>query len=512
MFILPRYIIREHIAPFIFSISIITFFFLLNFIVQSINRIIGKGLPLSVIFEFIFLNLAWIVALSVPMAVLIATLMAFGRLSSNNEIVAIKASGISLLRLILPILICAGSVALLLIQFNNHILPDFNHRARQLRSDILRKKPTFNLVEGIFNDDLSNFSILVEKIEYSSSETYYSDKSDSPKKAKNQPGDLLKKITIYDQSQQPIQRTIIAREGVLGFTNRKKQLKLTLFDGEIHEIDLNNPNAYRRLMFKTHTLYLPLGDNDFRRTESSFRGDREMSAEMMRAKIRGLKKLVVKEKEEMNKRIGMQFQFIHKLFIQDSSDSVIHMLDSSSKNELKNEYFKRGGSTSGQTKKNTKTQKKILSKARQLENMLQKQRRISDQLQTHQRSLSVYQKDIDRYQVEIYKKYSIPVACIVFVLIGAPLGIIARRGNFAVSGGISLGFFLLYWAFLIGGEELADRQFISPMVAMWAANILVGAIGFVLIIKTVLETSISVSVNSILGKISPDNKDKENRK
>ena len=100
-----------------------------------------------------------------------------------------------------------------------------------------------------------------------------------------------------------------------------------------------------------------------------------------------------------------------------------------------------------------------------------------------------YELTNNRLLVEIYKKYSIPFACIVFVLIGAPLGIMARRGNMAVGGGISLIFFIIYWIFLIGGEELADRDMLSPFLSMWLANFIVGAFGIYLLIRTAKEAS-----------------------
>ncbi len=99
-------------------------------------------------------------------------------------------------------------------------------------------------------------------------------------------------------------------------------------------------------------------------------------------------------------------------------------------------------------------------------------------------------KSISRLMVEVHKKYSIPAACVVFVLIGAPLGIMAHRGSWAVGGGISLFFFLLYWALLIGGEELADRRLISPFWAMWSADILVGAAGIYLLVRSARETTL----------------------
>jgi lipopolysaccharide export system permease protein len=93
-------------------------------------------------------------------------------------------------------------------------------------------------------------------------------------------------------------------------------------------------------------------------------------------------------------------------------------------------------------------------------------------------------RELEKYEVEIYKKYALPVACIVFVLIGAPLGVMVRKGGFGVAAGISLFFFLIYWAFLIGGEKLSERGFFSPFIGMWAANIVLGVVGIILTIKT----------------------------
>ena len=96
-------------------------------------------------------------------------------------------------------------------------------------------------------------------------------------------------------------------------------------------------------------------------------------------------------------------------------------------------------------------------------------------------------KQMDMYLVEIYKKYSIPFACVIFVLIGAPLGMITRKGGFGVAAGMSLGFFLLYWACLIGGEKLADRELLSPFLSMWAANIVLGSAGIYLVFRDSLN-------------------------
>jgi Predicted permeases len=123
MFLLSRYFIREMIMPFFFSLLMITFLLFINFLLRAVDRFLGKGLEILTILEYLFLNLAWIIALSVPMAVLLSTLMTFGRLSEDNEINAMRASGISFLSILKAPIMFGITVATLLIVFNNFILP-----------------------------------------------------------------------------------------------------------------------------------------------------------------------------------------------------------------------------------------------------------------------------------------------------------------------------------------------------------------------------------------------------
>lgn len=147
---LALYILKRHVGPFIFAMVVITFIFLLQFLMQSMDQIVGKGLTLFVIFQLIVFNLAWIVVLAVPMSVLVAVLMAFGGLSSYNEVTAIKGSGIGLIKMMLPVFIASIFVFYLLELFDNDVLPNANHRAKTLMIDINRKKPTFVIERTVF--------------------------------------------------------------------------------------------------------------------------------------------------------------------------------------------------------------------------------------------------------------------------------------------------------------------------------------------------------------------------
>ena len=161
MKLLSKYLLREMIYPFIFSLLIITFILFINFLLRAIDRFLGKGLDLITIFEYLFLNLAWIMALSVPMAILLSSLMMFGRLSEDNEINAMRSSGISFLHIIRSPLLFGLLIAMLLTFFNNFILPEINFRARLLSGDIYRKRPDINIEPGVFLDNLPNYSMII---------------------------------------------------------------------------------------------------------------------------------------------------------------------------------------------------------------------------------------------------------------------------------------------------------------------------------------------------------------
>jgi len=436
MFIITRYILKEHIGPFIFGLMTIVLIFLLNIIFRDLGRLLGKGLSVGVILEFFVLNLAWIVALAIPMSVLIATLMAFGRLSSDNEITALKASGVNLYRLITPMLIAAALLAIGMERFNNCVLPDFNHRVRLLYSDISKKRPTLTLEPHVFFNEIPNYTLFVQNIK------------------KN--GDLLEGIIIDDHSDSRYSKTIIAEKGHVRFSREQEKMIFSLFNGEVHEIELKDLRNYRRLKFQRQVISIPVPNMVLKRSNSQYRGNREKSASMMRADIK-----------ENKKAIEFRENRIREIVRRDLAGILPETLWNRKVKKQRNffpSYYSRG---------------KTLRRVEALYQEIHGERSV----------IYGYRRSISALRVEIHKKYSIPVACIVFVLVGAPLGIMARQGGLVTGGGLSLIFFLIYWVFLIGGEQLADRRIIGPVVAMWAPNFIVGIGGILLVVKSVREVT-----------------------
>jgi len=411
---------------------------------KSIDQLVGKGLSIWIIGQLIVLNLAWMLTLAVPMSVLVSTLMAFGSMASANEITIFKASGISLPKMMTPVIGLSLIITYLMILFNNDVLPEANHKARVLLSDISRTKPTFFLEAGKFSDDINGVRIYVEKTFENSNK--------------------LKGIFIYDYSSPDVRNLITSEEGDIGFTSDFKSIVMNLINGEIHQ--LNNKNyleKYRKVIFKNHRIILPASGFGFQSSSDNvfIRGDRELSANDMRRIVDSIYQDISTVNKNFINSINHEFEFYKKLKFVDTSFSKSLL----------------GANISPQASAGVIYPDTLINRYRKTLGYL-------EQLNNQMKITSELERQADSYLVEIYKKYSIPFACIVFTLIGAPLGYRVKRGGFGVAAGLSLLFFLLYWASLIGGEKLADRDIISPFLGMWLVNIILGVFGLYLMFKS----------------------------
>ncbi len=442
--ILFKYILRNHAGPFFFSLLTLIFIFLFNFLTKFADRLVGKGLGMWIIVKLILYNLAWMVVLVVPMSVLVATLMAYGNMSANNEIAIMKASGISVYKMIMPPFVASIVICILLIIFNNSIYPDANHAARILLQDVSNKKPTLSLVPGLFSQEIPNYSILARKVDSESN--------------------LLEGVTIYDHSNPSQLNVVTAEKGKLYFSGDQRKLILDLYTGEIHENDQNDKNVYRKLVFDRHKIALNADQFSFQQsTPGGMRGDRELSASDMLVIVDSLERIRDDYNSQLAKNINLYF--ISDSIAKSRSDQI----------NLSDDVLLY----------------KVKDRATSAKSVIN----------SYLMNLRANKENINRYMVEVHKKYSIPVACIIFILIGAPLGIMTRKGGMGVAAGISILFFLVYWAFLIGGEKLADRGLLSPFWGMWSANFVLGIFGVLITVKSARER-VTLNLN-FLGKLLP---------
>lgn len=453
--LIDRYLLRSFAGPFVLALSTVIFIFLFQFLIKSLDQFVGKGLSMWIIIQLIALNLAWMLTLAVPMAMLVASLMSFGSMSSTNEITVMKSGGRSLVRLMAPLILLSVVMFYLMVRFNNDILPEANHKARVLLYDISKTKPTFILEPGKFSEAIPGAQILVNRTFPNSNE--------------------IEGVYIQDFSGAEFRNVLTAQRGNISFSSDFRKVIVDLSEGEIHQFNINSPEKnYRKISFEKHRIVFNSDGFGFSKSnESAFsRGDRELSAAAMKRVVDSLK---TAQDSIRLKFISGMLDDLRQLSSLTYKDTVFRMP------ALKNV-------SSLQSQENAPPAGLIAQASQGFQDSLSMlvRRALSKQNDAKNISATLQQigKQINSYDVEIFKKYSIPFACVVFTLVGAPLGYRVRKGGFGIAAGLSLAFFLLYWISLIGGEKLADRGIVTPFAGMWIANIIIGIFGLYLMFKS----------------------------
>ena len=421
---LSRYILGQQIAPFLFGIFIIMFILILDFLYKNLEVLIGKGVPVLVSTELLLLSMGWMMVMAIPMAVLIATLISFMRLSSDNEIVAMKTGGMSLFAIARPVLAAGILLSFIMIPVHNFVVPETNHRLANLLVSIHRKKPALQLRDGVFMNDIRGYSILVNK----------------------STGREIFGVTISKLEEGRPAQTIRAEHGEIFFSDDQNTLVMKLYNGEIHDVDEKDPKRYLRLSFNEHTMYIPEAGTQLIRLEREHRGEREMSITDLRAEV-----------ARVEEKIEAQGAQVTKLVRESSA-------------ELEDFYRDRTVVSESEERTTTRAATSIVSSTED------KLRSVRNQIDSHRRR-------IRSLSVETHKKIALSFACIVFVILGVPLGVRSREASAGAGMMISILFFAVYYAFLKVGENLADRGLMPPMLSMWAANIVLGAVGIWLFLR-----------------------------
>jgi lipopolysaccharide export system permease protein len=411
MKILDRYILKTHAGPLFFGFFTIMFVFILSFLTRLIDKLVGRGLDTGVLIEMVLLESAWMVSLALPMSVLIATVMAFGTLTNSSEMTVMRSGGISVYRLIMPVLVGSLLLSLCSERFNNVLLPEANYRANMLLSDITRLKPGFAVDQGSFSNAIKGFSLMVRKVDGKTGE--------------------LEDVVMYDKERPNIRTVVTAGKGRITFTPDYRNLVMTLENGQIHELSLPGMNKYRRIYFRKHRYVFEATGYGFERSDENKgkRGGRELSASEL---------LVIGE--ELRSRVSALERTI-------SSASGV------------------AGKTAG-----------LSGQVSGPGHSAAEEKKIAD-LEILTDQLDSFRESYYMTMIEYHKKYSLAFACVAFALVGAPLGVMARRGGFGVGAGLSLLFFVLYWALMIGGEKITKKGILPPVVAVWMPDILLAAIG-----------------------------------
>ncbi len=469
MKILHRYVLKEHVGPLTFALTALTSILLLQYIGKHFGELVGKGLPTLVIAEFFGLSVPLTVALTLPMAVLVATLYAFSRLAAENEITALKASGVSLVSVLKPVLWAALGVTLVMIVFNDQILPRSNHRLATLQRDIAQKKPTFGLREQVINEvSPGKFYLRAGHLDEASN--------------------MMREVTIYDMSDPTRRRTIFADSGNMGMSKGMTDLELTLYNGNMQDVPTNNPDELQRLYFNVDLVRVRGVGNQFQKTTvDSYKSDREMTVcEMQAAQDRARRDHQVARKEfektlaSLRKAKAKLSKEVLNMDPSEPWDVGLGRLYCNAIALLKPKVARAQEPPRASGARGPVTS--APPPAPELTNQLAT-------IETLRARLDESTLQMNAYGVEIHKKFALAVACFVFVLLGAPIALRFPRGGVGLTIGVSLFVFALYYVCLIVGESLGKRGLIPAVVSMWMANVIFAMIALLLLAKMGKEGS-----------------------
>ncbi len=462
MRLLKRYLLRQLVAPFCFALAALTGFMLISQVAKKFGALVGKGLPWSVITEVFVLSLPFIIAMTLPMAVLLAVLYTFSHLAADNEITAMRANGISVYQILAPVLIWGVCLAFFNLAFVDQVLPRSNARLRSLLIDIGRKKAAFGLREQVINEvPPSKYFIRASRIDAATGR--------------------LRGVTIYDVGGEASRRIIYADSGSMAYAEGQTDLSLRLFNGSIHQYRPAEPSRFQLTYFSVNDIRVKNVYDELRRnTSESIRGDREMSTCEMLNVVRDARREQVEARQDRTELILRDLRTILALPALPPQppaepDSTHHGYCDWLRSV---QSLMLPGTVEAQSPAQVQAPERVQT-PKLPERSTRPKLRLSNWSEVATAADRVREADrrADRYQVEVHKKWAISMACITFVIIGIVMALRFPRGGMGLVIGGGLLIFSIHYVGLTAGESLADRGHVEPWIAMWGPNIVLTVLG-----------------------------------
>jgi lipopolysaccharide export system permease protein len=534
--LISRYLLRQLAAPFLFALGALTSLMLLSQVAKKFGALVGKGLPWGVIAEVFALSLPFIIAMTLPMAVLLAVLYAFSHLAADNEITAMRASGISVYQILTPVLAWGVFMSGFNFVFVDQVLPRTNARLRGLLIDIGRKKPTFELREQVINEvPPSEYFLRAGRIDAATGR--------------------LRDITIYDLGGETNRRIIYADSGRMAYAEGQTDLSLRLYDGSIHQFRPTDPLSFQLTYYKINDIRVKnVYDELVRNSSENVRGDREMSTCEMLAVIHDAQtdgrnaahdrqELILGDLQSLlalppldparpdtsPEPLPAYCHWIDKLqgvFPSKTAEPQISAQPPAQHATPRQETMAHQGARVQQPVPATPqgpalhaalpsgpvrrpvvraslpgqqpgaqgpAAKRVIPSVHSpagpakapppliFPKPVAGRLQLSNwaQVATAADRAQDAQRRADSYAVEVHKKWAISMACISFVIIGIVMALRFPRGGIGLVIGGGLLVFAVHYVGLTAGESLADRGLISPWASMWTPNIVLTILGLI---------------------------------
>ena len=447
-------VIKAFMGPFIATFFITLLVLVMQFFWLYVDDFVGKGLGPGLILEFMWYLSATLIPLALPLAVLLSSLMTFGNMGESFELVAIKSSGISLLRFMRPLFLIALLLSGVAFIFSNNIIPIANLKQRTMLADIVYAKPAFDLKEGVFYDRIGGFAIKIGEKENDS---------------------IIRNVIVYEQTNSLQDNFIIAPQGIMRVTPNKRFLEFILINGwryqERGQQYGSSETEYIRMGFKEYKKMFDLSSFTFKRTADSVNRNNEKMYSMRQLDIAidSLKRENKNFAKQLNKNAYYSFTFANFL---DSNWTDIQK-DTTSKPIRKFDDL-------------------IPDSARKLVNERALSTISSVTVGLAANATEMYEKgrNLRKHQIEWHRKIALSFACLVLFLIGAPLGSIIRKGGLGTPLIFAILFFMLFYFSSTMGEKFAKEDKMTVIIGMWLSTLVLVPVGIFLTYKAMHDSQL----------------------
>lgn len=463
------YVIKSFLGPFFMTFFIVVFVLLMQFLWKYVDDMVGKGLDFKVLGEMLFYAAFGLLPFAFPLAMLLASIMTFGSLGENYELVAMKSSGISLFRIMRPLILIAVFVTLTAFYFSNNVLPYTNLKFTTLMISVKQQRPELVLQQGVFTNGMDGYNIKVGR--------------------KDNKTNMLYDLLIYDHSRsQSNERVTVADSGYLRITEDKRYMVLNLYNGVNYAEEApknrkeRQKRPFRRDKFEEQTIRVRVQNFEFnRKDENAYSNSYRML---------NINQLVLMEDTLNTDYYKRLRNYIVQININPPlAKSVFDLTalhDSLKRNEniVADSIFDFDEYFGGMDK---------WVKAEITESALEKARNNIQNLNLYQNQLYLRKKNINKYEMERHRKFTLSIAVLIFFFIGAPLGAIIRKGGLGMPVVVSIMLFIAYYIVSMTGEKSAREDVWQMFNGMWFSSFIFFPIGVWLSYKAGTDSAIMTS-------------------
>ncbi|HUM45538.1 MAG TPA: LptF/LptG family permease [Chitinophagales bacterium] len=450
-------LLKSFVGPFVAIFFVTLFVLVMQFLWKYVDDLVGKGLPAYEIGRLLFYASASMVPLALPLAVLLSSIMTIGTLGEHYELTSLKSSGISLLRIISPLMGVAALISVAAFMFANFVLPVANLKFGALLYDIRQQRPAVNIRQGIFYNDIDGYSIRVGN--------------------KDPDNQTIHNILIYDHSSgRGNDYVITAKDGKMFMTDDKHFLVLQLFNGKQFQ-EMAPPSGKKskdyeqlRIGFKEWRKVFDLSEFSLNKTdENLFKDNYQMQ------NLGQLRKSMDTLEMELNKTFQESKAFSATYF-----------------------SFQRTDFDTIQKKPDTLKVAEVTDSFSVYNRALASARNIKGYLSISAKNIKYKGEVLRKFEIEWQRKFSLSFACFILFLIGAPLGAIIKKGGFGLPFVISVFFFVIFYSLSIMGEKMAKEGVLTPFEGMWFSTVLLMPISVFLVYKASID-SVLFNVDAYVG-------------